>query len=124
MAWHCGDVAWADLDPAVGHEQVKRRPVIVVSNDKFNRHSTLTMVIPITSTDTPYPLHLDVGLVPSESDEPPIRGYAEAEQLKSLDLTARRAVKVGTINEEGMDKLLSLVLGCLVTPDMMIVAGY
>jgi mRNA interferase MazF len=53
-----------------------------------------------------------------------VRGFAEAEQLKSLDLDARGAVKVGTIDEAGMDKILGLVLGCLVSPDMMIVSGF
>lgn len=124
MAWRCGDVAWADLDPSAGHEQAKRRPVIVVSNDKFNRHSTLTMVVPITSSDTAYPLHLDVGPVPSEDGSSPVRGYAEAEQLKALDLQARNAAKVGTIDEAGMDKLLGLILGCLITPDMSIITAY
>ena len=124
MAWRCGDVVWADLDPSAGHEQAKRRPLIVVSNDKFNSRCNLTMTIPITSTDSGYPLHIDVGMVPGEPGGEPVRGFAEAEQLKSLDLDARGAVKVGAIDEAGMDKILGLVLGCLVTPDMMIVAGY
>lgn len=122
--YRCGDVVWADLDPSLGHEQNKRRPLIVVSNDKFNARCSLTMTVPITSADTGYPLHLDVGLVPSENGEPPVHGFAEIEQLKSLDLASRRAVKVGTIGPEGMDRVLSLVMGCLVTPDMMIVSGY
>lgn len=120
----CGDVVWADLDPSCGHEQAKRRPLIVVSNDGFNRHCGLTMIIPITSADTGYPLHVGVGAVPSEGTNPPVTGFAEVEQLKSLDLRARNAVRVGTIGPEGMDKILSLVLGCLVTPDMSIISGY
>lgn len=124
MGFRYGDVVWADLDPSSGHEQRKRRPLIVVSNDKFNAHCNLTMTIPITSSDVPYPLHLAVGEVPGESGQEPIRGYAQAEQLKSLDLEARHAIKVGSIDAEGMDKLLSLVLGCLVGPDMMIVSDY
>ena len=124
MLWRCGDVVWADLDPSAGHEQAKRRPLIVVSNDKFNARCNLAMTIPITSADSGYPLHIDVGIVPGEAGQPPIRGFAEAEQLKSLDLEARGAVKVGTIGEEGMDKILGLVLGCLISPDMTILAGW
>lgn len=119
----CGDVVWADLDPSCGHEQAKRRPLIVVSNDNFNRHCALTMAIPITCADTGYPLHVSVGVVPTEGPEPPITGFAEVEQLKSLDLRVHNAVHVGTIGPEGMDKILSLVLGCLVTPDMSIISG-
>ncbi|MBR3318588.1 MAG: type II toxin-antitoxin system PemK/MazF family toxin [Atopobiaceae bacterium] len=120
MAYRCGDVVWADLDPSAGHEQTKRRPLIVVSNDKFNAHCNLTMTVPITSSTKPYPLHVDVGIVPSEAGERPIHGFAEAEQFKSLDLDARNAMLVGRIGPKGMDKLVSLVLGCLITPEMTI----
>ena len=124
MTYRYGDVVWADLDPALGHERRKRRPLIVVSNDKFNARCNLTMTIPITSADTGYPLHLDVGVVPTEDGGAAVRGFAEVEQLKSLDLPSRNAVKVGSIDEAGMDRILSLVLGCLVTPGMTIISGY
>ncbi len=108
----------------MGHEQTKRRPLIVVSNDKFNKHCNLTMVVPITSNDNRYPLHIDVGDVPAEDGGAPIHGFAEAEQLKSLDLVARRATLVGRIGADGMDRILGLVLGCLIGPDMSIISGY
>lgn len=121
MRFHYGDVIWADLDPSKDHEQAKRRPLIVVSNERYNRHCNLTMVVPITSKETGYPLHADVGGVPSEDSQAPIKGFAEAEQLKALDLNARNAVLVGHIDETGMAKILGLVLSCLITPDMSIV---
>jgi mRNA interferase MazF len=43
--WH------ADLDPVRGHEQAGRRPVLVISEDIFNRGpARLALVLPITST--------------------------------------------------------------------------
>lgn len=124
MGYRCGDVVWADLDPSAGHEQNKRRPLIVVSNDKFNTRCSLTMTVPITSSDTGYPLHLSVGVVPSEDGVPQIRGFAQIEQLKSLDLESRHAVKVGSIDAKGMDAILSMVMSCLIAPDMSIISGY
>lgn len=124
MSFRYGDVVWADLDPSSGHEQTKRRPLIVVSNDKFNAHSNLTMTIPITSSDVPYPLHIDVGSIPDESGGMTVRGFAQVEQLKSLDLEARCAAKVGSISIGDMDRILGLVLSCLVSPDMMIVPSF
>lgn len=121
MRFHYDDVVWADLDPSKGHEQAKRRPLIVVSNERYNRRCSLTMVVPITSKKTGYPLHADVGVVPSEGAPAPIRGFAEAERLKALDLNARNAVLVGHIDEAGMARILGLVLSCLVTSDMSIV---
>lgn len=124
MAWSCGDVAWVDPDPSLDHEQRKRRPVVVVSNNKFNSRCSLTMVVPITSTDSGYPLRLDVGEVPSESGGRSLHGWVEVEQLKSLDLASRNAVRVGKIDASGMDKILGLLLGCLISPDMSVISNY
>lgn len=44
--------------------------------------------------------------------------------VKSLDLNARDAVKVGAIGDAGMEQILSLVFGCLIRPDMTIISGY
>jgi mRNA interferase MazF len=49
----------ADLDPAFGHEQAWRRPVLIVSVDPFNAGlSGLTVVLPITSRLRNVPLHV------------------------------------------------------------------
>ena len=44
-----GDCFWCDFDNGTGSEQVGRRPVIVISNDKCNEHSPTITVVPITS---------------------------------------------------------------------------
>ena len=43
-----GDIVYLDFDPQSGHEQNGRRPALVISNNLFNRVSSLTMVCPIT----------------------------------------------------------------------------
>ena len=101
--YHYGDVVWVNLDPSAGHEQGKRRPVVVVSNDAYNRFNNLTMVVPITSSRE-YPLHVNVGVIPTE-DGLAIHGWAEIEQLKSLDLEARYGSVVGELDEETLDKI-------------------
>lgn len=43
------DVFRANLDPVLGHEQAgKSRPVMIVSNDGFNRSSGVVTAIPLT----------------------------------------------------------------------------
>ena len=46
-----GDVWLADLNPTQGREQAGRRPILVLSEDLFNRGpAELVIVLPITST--------------------------------------------------------------------------
>jgi mRNA interferase MazF len=44
-----GDVVWTDFDPAAGHEQMGKRPALVLSTAPFNKKIMLAMVAPITS---------------------------------------------------------------------------
>lgn len=115
---HYGDVVWADLDPTAGHEQNKRRPLIVVSNDEYNRYNNLVMTVPITSNHE-YPLHINVGLIPTE-DGGEVYGWAEIEQAKSLYLDARNASKVASLEEETMERITVMLLSGLMRPSMRI----
>ena len=62
---HYGDVLMVDLDPSKGHEQRKRRPVVVVSNDAFNRNCTLTVVAAISHGRGDFELHIPFSPVPA-----------------------------------------------------------
>jgi mRNA interferase MazF len=45
-----GEVWYADLDPTRDHEQAGIRPVLVVSDDHFNRNSRkLAVIVPLTT---------------------------------------------------------------------------
>ena len=44
MIFEQGDIVYLDFDPQSGHEQKSRRPALVISNNLFNRVSSLTMV--------------------------------------------------------------------------------
>jgi mRNA interferase MazF len=56
-----GEVWLADLSPTRGHEQAGRRPVLVVSEDRFNRGPAgLVIVLPMTSTIRDVPSHVPV----------------------------------------------------------------
>jgi mRNA interferase MazF len=50
-----------DLNPIRGHEQAGRRPVLVVSEDLFNRGPAgLVIVLPMTSTLRNVPSHVPI----------------------------------------------------------------
>ena len=56
-----GEVWLADLNPTRGREQAGQRPILVFSVDEFNRGpAELVVVLPITSTIRPIPLHVIV----------------------------------------------------------------
>lgn len=104
-----GDIVIADLDPAAGHEQRKRRYLLVVGNEQYNRTCNLTLTCAITSTDNGYPMHLPIHPI-SITDE--VSGFVEVEQLKALDLSARNAQVVGWVPGDEMDRIVELVISC------------
>lgn len=119
---HYGDVVYANPDPSVGHEQTKRRPLIVVSSDHFNTHCNLTFIVPVTSTDNGYPMHVPVTNV-KLADGTTLNGFAAVEQTKSLDLNARNAEQVGTAPDELMSRITDILLSCLLRDDLIILSS-
>jgi len=78
-----GEIYWADLDPTVGSEIAKKRPVLIISNDINNRFGSTVTIIPITSsTDKVYPF--EVLLLTGEGG---LRNNskAKANQIRTID---------------------------------------
>ncbi len=56
-----GDVFMTRLDPREGSEQAGQRPVVVMSRDSINEHSSVVVVVPVTdraNKKTIYPSHV------------------------------------------------------------------
>lgn len=80
-----GDIVLLDFTPQSGHEQAGRRPALVVSNDFFNKVTNMAWVCPITNTVRLFPLHVAL------DERTQTNGSILCEQVKSLDLTSRKA---------------------------------
>jgi len=79
-----GDIVMMDfVDPQVGHEQAKRRPALVLTDERYNWAIGLAVVCPLTSKRKPYPFALTVRVAQVE-------GAVLVDQLKSLDWAARK----------------------------------
>jgi mRNA interferase MazF len=94
-----GEVWLADLDPTRGHEQAGRRPVLVVSEDPFNRsRAGLVVVLPITSTLRTIPFR--VRLPPPEGGLK-VESDVLCEAVRSVS-KERLQVRFGSIRPESM----------------------
>jgi mRNA interferase MazF len=79
-----GDIVMMEFDPQVGREQAKRRPALVLTDQRYNRASGLAIVCPLTSKRRPYPFALPITVGEVE-------GAVLVDQLKSLDWAGRKA---------------------------------
>ncbi len=93
----------AALDPVIGREISKTRPVLVVSNDKNNEFSGTVTVIPITSKNLQkiYPFEV---LLTKGTGNLPKNSKIKADQIRTLDKS--RIVKfIGTLEKGEMDQI-------------------
>lgn len=107
-----GDVWFADLEPVVGHEEGRGRPVVVVSTDEFNDSpAELVTVCPMTKTNLPY-IPTRVTVQPSDSGMKAV-GYIIGEQPRTIS-TRRLGRRLGAIRGLLFSKLqdiLRVILG-------------
>ena len=98
---HRWDLIWADLEPHVGSEQAgDRRPVLVVSNDEFNRHFPVVTTIPLTKLEGKqrrlYPFEV---LLPSGIAGNAYTSIALPHQIRTISKT-RLLERIGTLADE------------------------
>ena len=100
-----GDIIYLDFDPQSGHEQHGRRPALVVSNNLYNRVSSLTIVCPIRHTDCGHPFHVRLdGCTKTD-------GVIMCDQARALDLNSRNATFVEKAPDEIVDEAVDLIIG-------------
>ena len=96
-----GDIVWLAFSPQAGHEQAGHRPALVLSPEAYNRKVGLALFCPITSQVKGYPFEVQV---PSGCA---VAGVVLADQVKSLDWRARRAVYCCQLRAETVHEVLN-----------------
>lgn len=97
-----GEIRWADLNPARGHEQAGLRPVIILSHDIFNERSGTVIVAAITSqaqkSGFPLTLPLKTGNLPRQS-------WVKISQIRTMSVD-RIGKIIGNISNEEIAKVI------------------
>ena len=106
-----GEIYFAALDPTVGAEVQKTRPVVVGSNNAANRASSVVTVVPLTSNVARvFPFEV---LLPAARTGLAKDSKAMAQQVRTLDkarLNARAAGQLQAADAQALDAALRLHL--------------
>lgn len=97
-----GEIYWADLDPVRGREQAGLRPVLILSNDLFNRHSGTVIGMAITSqpqrTGFPLTLSLAEGMLAKPS-------WVKISQVRTISVE-RLGKRIGAVGDEVLNQIV------------------
>jgi mRNA interferase MazF len=104
-----GEIRWADLGPGQGHEQIGRRPVLVISHNVFNDRSGTAIVLAVTSRpqNAGFPLSLEIA-----AKSLPKRSWIKISQVRTLsverigDLAARLSPEELARTVEGLNEII------------------
>ena len=97
-----GEVYWADLNPVRGREQSGIRPVLILSNNHFNRRSGTVIAMAITSQPPkagfPLTLELPAGSLPRAS-------WVKISQVRTISVD-RIGKRVGEVDGEELSQIV------------------
>jgi len=95
-----GEVYLCELDPAVGSEMRKTRPVLVVSPDELNDHARSCLVAPLTTGGHPYPFRVACRFRGTS-------GHVAVDQMRAVDMT-RLARRLGRLSTSTTARVLAV----------------
>jgi len=95
-----GEIHYADLNPTIGTEIDKRRPVLIVSNDANNRAASTVTVLPITANVAKvYPFEVAIG---REQSGLPKDSKIQAQQIRTI---AKQRITGRAVGRLEMDRM-------------------
>lgn len=108
-----GCVYLVNLDPTVGHEIKKTRPVVIVSNNHMNELAATVLIMPITAGAFSYYHWITV--------QPPEGGLAKpssivTEQIRAVD-KRRLGKKIGKFSAKIMQRLEAIISDHFALPE-------
>ena len=95
-----GEFVWLQFNPQSGHEQMGRRPALVLSHEAFNKRMGFVFVCPVSNSRRQNPFYVAV------PEGEAVTGVIMADQLRSLDYKARKAEYIGECPERVLNDVL------------------
>jgi mRNA interferase MazF len=92
-----GDMVWLAFSPQAGHEQSGHRPALVLSPASYNGKTGMMVCCPLTTQLKGYPFEVVVTRKPPSA--------VLADQVKSLDWRARKAVRKGRLPKAVLEEV-------------------
>ena len=103
-----GDIVWLRFDPQAGHEQAGHRPALVISPAAYNGKTGLMLCCPLTTQIKGYPFEVIIAGTRA--------GVALADQVKSLDWIARKAVRKGKASASELSEVRKKAIALIGKP--------
>ena len=94
-----GDIWLATLDPTVGSEIQKTRPVLVVSPDSMNEHLRTVIIVPLTSGSHPAGFRIPIHFAAKD-------GLLLLDQTRAID-KRRLKKRMGTATDQTLQDALA-----------------
>lgn len=107
-----GDIIYCQFSSAEGHEQAGFRPALVLSDRKYQSKTGLHILAPITTRYRSYPTRIKL------DERTETKGYIIGEQIKSVDLKARKNHFIECCPSDLFEDVLEIVAGCF--PNMYV----
>ena len=102
-----GDIYLVSLDPALGHEQQGKRPVLVISPSAFNRLTRTPIVLPSTSGGNfARTAGFTVALMGSGTET---TGIVRCDQPRALDIESCHGRKLESVPQMILDEVLARI---------------
>ena len=97
-----GEIRWAELSPARGHEQSDLRPVLILSHDIFNERSGTVIAMAITSQPQKAGFPLTIEL---KSPNLPKKSWLKISQIRTLSVE-RIGKVIGKVSLEELNQAI------------------
>ena len=96
-----GEIYWADLDPVRGREQAGLRPVLILSNDLFNRRSGTVIAMAISSEPQRAGFPLTFPLPPEKLP----KAWIKVSQIRTITVE-RLGKRLAAMENEQMNQIV------------------